>query len=275
MKVVFLSENKTDRPPYIGEHGLSIYIETDGKKLLFDGGASNLFMKHAKEKKIDLSLVDHAIVSHGHYDHTGGFPDFIELNKTAPIHLHPEGFHEVYGEENGKLDEEACSILWTQEQRKLLEPRISLSKDPVYISEDIVISGEIPEEYGNESVEDFHIKNEDGSYIKDSMAHEQFLMVREQRKLYLFFGCSHKGIFPALKYARNFFPFEEIELLVAGMHLYNADIEQVDDIIKELQTFNIQKIMPVHCTGIHAIARMKEMDHERVIIATVGDDYDL
>ncbi len=274
MKIIFLSENKTDRPPYMGEHGLSIYIETPGHKLLFDAGASNLFLNHANYKKIDLSLVDHVIVSHGHYDHTAGLPDFIKINKAASIHIHPEGFHEVYGEENGVLDHDPCSILWTEKQGGLLEPRISLSKEPVFINEDIVISGEIPEEYGNESLEDFYIKNKDGSYIKDNMAHEQFLMIRENRKLYLFFGCSHKGVFPALRYARDFFPLEEIELLVAGMHLYNSDIEHVDSIIKELQTFNIQNLMPVHCTGIHAIARMKEMDHERVIIATVGDEYE-
>jgi 7,8-dihydropterin-6-yl-methyl-4-(beta-D-ribofuranosyl)aminobenzene 5'-phosphate synthase len=274
MRIVFLSENKTDRPPYMGEHGLSIYIETGENKLLFDGGASHLFLDHAKEKGIDLSKVDNCIVSHGHYDHTGGFPDFIKINSTAPIHLHPASFNEVYGEEKGIMDEEPCSILWTQDQRKLLEPRLSLSKDPVFISEDIVISGEIPEEFGNQSVEDFHIKNQDGTYILDTMDHEQFLMVRESRKLYLFFGCSHKGVFPALRYARTFFPYEEIELLVAGMHLYNADLEQVDSIMEELQTFNIQKLMPVHCTGIHAIARMKEMDHERVVIATVGDEYE-
>jgi len=274
VKIVFLSENKTDRPPYMGEHGLSIYIETVGKRILFDAGASNIFLQHAKEKKIDLSLVDNCVVSHGHYDHTNGFPEFIKINKTAPIHLHPEGFHEVYGEENGVLDQEPCSILWTQEQRELLEPRLSLSKEPVFINEDIIISGEIPKEYGNESVEDFHVKKDDGSYIKDSMDHEQFLMVRENKKLYLFFGCSHKGIFPALRYARTFFPHEEIALLVAGMHLYNADIEQVDTIMEELKIFDIQKIMPVHCTGIHAIVRMKEIDHERVIIATVGDEYE-
>lgn len=274
MRIVFLSENKTDRPPYIGEHGLSIYIETGDKKLLFDGGASDLFLHHAKEKDIDLSLVNNCIVSHGHYDHTGGFPGFIKINKIAPIHIHPEGFHEVYGEENGELDKEPCSILWTDEQRQLLHPRISLSKEPIFINEDIVISGEIPAEYGNESVENFHIKKKDGSYIKDNMDHEQFLMVRENRKLFLFFGCSHKGVFPALRYARNFFPFEEFELLVAGMHLYNSDIQHVDAIMEELKTFNIQNLMPVHCTGIHAIARMKEMDHERVTIATAGDEYE-
>lgn len=274
MRITFLSENKTDRPPYLGEHGLSIFIETFGQKILFDAGASNLFLQHAKAKKIDLSQVDNCVVSHGHYDHTGGFPDFIKVNNTAPIYLHPECFHEVYGEENGVRDEEACSILWTNEERKLLEPRLLLNKSPVFINDDLVISGEIPKEYGNESVEDFHIKNEDGSYIKDTMDHEQFLMVRENKKLYLFFGCSHKGIFPALRYAKTFFPQEEIALLVAGMHLYNANIDQVDKIMDELKAYEIEKLMPVHCTGIHAIARMKQLEPEKVIIATVGDTYE-
>jgi 7,8-dihydropterin-6-yl-methyl-4-(beta-D-ribofuranosyl)aminobenzene 5'-phosphate synthase len=274
MRIVFLSENKTDRPPYIGEHGLSIYIETKGQKLLFDAGASDLFLHHAKEKEIDLALVDNCVVSHGHYDHTGGFPDFIKINHHAPIHLHPEGFHEVYGEENGVLDKEACSILWTEEQGKLLNSRLSLNKGPVFINEDIVISGQIPKEFGNESVEDFRIKTKEGNYILDPMDHEQFLMIRENKKLYLIFGCSHKGVFPALRYARTFFPNEEIAVLVAGMHLYNAEIGQVDKIMEELKSYEIQTLMPVHCTGIHAIARMKCLNPEGVIIATVGDEYE-
>lgn len=225
MRIVFLSENKTDRPPYIGEHGLSIYIETLGNKILFDAGASDLLVQHAKVKEIDLSLVDNCVVSHGHYDHTGGFPDFVKINNKAPIYLHPEGFHEVYGEEDGVMDKEPCSILWTKEQRELINPRLSLNKAPVFLTDDIVISGEIPKEYGNESIEDFHIKNQNGDHKKDPMDHEQFLMIRENKRLYLFFGCSHKGIFPALRYARTFFPQEEIALFVAGMHLYNAGIE--------------------------------------------------
>lgn len=274
MRIIFLSENKTDRPPYIGEHGLSIYIETLNHKILFDAGASNLLIHHAKEKKIDLSRVDNCVVSHGHYDHTGGFPEFIKINKLAPIYLHPEGLQEAYCEENGSLDDEPCSILWTKEEGELLDPRLSYSKGPVYITDDIVISGGIPEEYGNESVEDFHIKNKDGSFKKDPMDHEQFLMIRENKKLYLFFGCSHKGIFPALRYARTFFPHEEIALLVAGMHLYNARLEQVDEIMEELKSFEIHMLMPVHCTGIHAIARMKQLNSQGVTIATVGDEYE-
>lgn len=274
MRIVFLSENKTDRPPFLGEHGLSIYIETLGHKLLFDAGASDLFLRHAKEKKIDLSLIDNCVVSHGHYDHTGGFPDFIKVNKIAPIYLHPEGFHEAYGEENGVLDKDPCSILWTDEEKKALNTRLSIKKTPTFINENIIISGEIPKEYGNESQEDFYIKKDDGSYIKDTMDHEQFLMIRENGKLYLFFGCSHKGVFPALRYARSFFPNEEIALLVSGMHLYNANIEQVDEIMEELKSYKIQKLMPVHCTGIHAIARMKALEKDIVTIAAVGDEYE-
>lgn len=72
MKITFLSENKTNQPPFVGEHGLSLLIETGSIKILFDAGSSDFLFQHAKEKKLDLGDVDLCVVSHGHFDHTGG-----------------------------------------------------------------------------------------------------------------------------------------------------------------------------------------------------------
>ncbi|MDD4199935.1 MAG: MBL fold metallo-hydrolase, partial [Eubacteriales bacterium] len=88
MKFSLLIENKTDNPGIIAEHGLSVYIETQGKKILFDAGVSNLFAVNAANMKVDLAAVDFAVISHGHYDHTGGFPMFHKINPKAPIYIH-------------------------------------------------------------------------------------------------------------------------------------------------------------------------------------------
>lgn len=106
MKFSFLIENKTDHPGVVAEHGLSIYIEAHGKKILFDTGESGLFAQNAKAMKVDLSEVDLAVISHGHYDHAGGVPTFCEINDRAPVYIHKNAFRKSYGYENGVMDKE-------------------------------------------------------------------------------------------------------------------------------------------------------------------------
>ena len=95
MEFQFLVENKTETEGVLAEHGLSIYIDTGDKKILFDAGASDAFAMNADRMKVDLSQVDFAVVSHGHYDHTGGFPMFCRRNRKAPIYIHKNAFREL------------------------------------------------------------------------------------------------------------------------------------------------------------------------------------
>ena len=92
MKITCLAENTTSRPDIEAEHGLSLYIETNGKKILFDMGQGELFIRNAKRLGIDLSDVDIAVISHGHYDHGGGLRSFLEINKKAPVYISEHAF---------------------------------------------------------------------------------------------------------------------------------------------------------------------------------------
>ena len=78
MKVIVLSENTTNDPRLGAEHGLSLYIEACGKKILFDTGQGDLFAENAKTLGVDLAAVDFAVISHGHYDHGGGIRRFLQ-----------------------------------------------------------------------------------------------------------------------------------------------------------------------------------------------------
>ena len=84
MKVTVLSEN-TSACGLPSEHGLSLYVETNGRKLLFDTGQGDLFARNAEVLGVDLSAVGLAVISHGHYDHGGGLKTFLSLNDSAPV----------------------------------------------------------------------------------------------------------------------------------------------------------------------------------------------
>ena len=85
MKIVTLVENTCGYEGCIAEHGLSLYIETEKHKLLLDTGQTDAVVKNAEVLGVDLSLVDTVILSHGHYDHSGGILPFSQINHTAQI----------------------------------------------------------------------------------------------------------------------------------------------------------------------------------------------
>lgn len=279
IKFVFLSENKTDRPDCDAEHGLSIYIETEEMKIIFDTGASNLFGKIAKRKHVDLEKVDALVLSHGHYDHTGGVPYFCEKNSKAPIYLHKNAMGNFYGSHKGVIDKLPCGIPWTEEEKKNIQPRLHLTdKEPLWLTKRIVISGTIPDVEGNIPTEKFFVKMklplEDG-FVPDDMSHEEFLAIDTGEKgIFIFSACTHKGIIPVIEYTKKLFPGRPIGAIIAGLHLFASSNKTREIVIDKILETNLAMVMPVHCTGMEAILMLKEKLGDKCIIATVGDSYE-
>lgn len=271
MKFQFLVENKTDNPGVMAEHGLSIYIEADGKTILFDAGATELLMSNARAMGVDLADVDLAVVSHGHYDHTGGFPAFCKINDKAPIYIHKNAFRKSFGLVDGKPEEDISAIRWTEEERAAMEARLVYTDGPVWITENICITGTVPYAEGFEPTERFYFYDESGEMAVDDMSHEQCLVIRQEDGLYIFSGCSHRGVISALDAGKAMFPGEKIAGLVAGMHLYSASEEDRQRVIEQVEAEKLDMVIPVHCTGIKAICELKTRLGDSCIAATAGD----
>lgn len=273
MKFQFLMENKTDHPGVVAEHGLSIYIEADGKKILFDAGATGLVMENARALGVDLADIDFAVVSHGHYDHTGGFPAFCRINEKAPIYIHKNAFRKSFGLVDGKpeQDKDISAIRWTEAEKAEMDGRLVYTDDPVWITENICITGTVPYAEGFEPTENFYYYDESGQMVTDDMSHEQCLVIRQENGLCIFSGCSHRGVISALNACKAMFPGERVAVLAAGMHLYSAADEDRASVIAQVVAENLDMVMPVHCTGIKAICDLKTALGDRCIVATAGD----
>lgn len=244
MRITALLENETEREDMLTEHGLSLYIETENHKILFDMGQSCLFAENAAALGIDLSTVDMAVLSHGHYDHGGGLKTFLGINRKAPIYLNRHAFEPHYhgtekyiGLDTALADNER--LIFTDDTTVLaqgLTLYACAKKEPAKQQHN-------PESSGLNVLEN-------GKFLPEDFRHEQYLLVEEQGKKVLFSGCSHKGI---LGIADRFRP----DVLIGGFHFSKLPL---DDTLKNfaeyLGTFHTE-YYTCHCTGKEQFKFMK------------------
>lgn len=242
MKITALVENTSVNPDIGAEHGLSLYIETENHKILFDTGQTNLFEENAKKLGIDLSLVDFAVLSHGHYDHSGGLRRFFEINDHAPVYISKYAFEPHY---NGTEKYIGVDPELQNSERIILTDGSFEITDGVNL---INISNE------GKSVQ-FASSNlntlENGVFVPDDFRHEHYLMIEENNKKVLFSGCSHKGI---VNIVNNI----KADVIVGGFHFSTLPTDgTLENYAKYLDMFNIE-YHTGHCTGVEQYEFMKK-----------------
>lgn len=274
MKITFLSDNKTENAACTAEWGLSILVESKGRKLLFDVGASGMFADNAAALGIDLREVFAAAVSHGHYDHTDGMETFCSINHDAPIYIHKEALEEEYAYgDDGEVEDINYGIRWSEDFKKQVMPRLILTEGVTEINENMTLVGNIPLLSEYPMTEAFLRKREDG-WVSDPMDHEQFLVVEEERGIHIISGCSHKGVMSIISRARELFSGKQILSFIGGMHLYPLPKEEQKKIVDSICDLGVEWVFPVHCTGMEAIIMFRERLGDRCVIASSGESYD-
>ncbi len=265
MKVTFLVDNKTETIGCEAEWGLSMVVEANGKMILMDQGASDMLVRNAERLGMDLAKVDFATISHGHYDHSTGTTAFFGLNRTAPVYVHDQAFfYEI-----DSLGDRNIGIPWSEEFIRENDSRIIRTSGTYRIDEHTWLVGNVPSVEGFTPTDVFFMKVGD-EFVPDTMEHEQTLVVEEGGVLHVFSGCSHKGIIPILRHIQSQIPGKQIATVVAGMHLYHASDELIDQIIAEMQEMGVKYVLPVHCTGMNAIMRFKMQMGDALRIAHSG-----
>ncbi len=274
IKICLLSENYSRKRYMKGEHGLSIWIQKDDSNILFDTGQSDLFSQNASQLGIDISKANILVLSHGHYDHTGGVPEFCRLNRSAPIYINQDAFHKRY---NGKNDmNNNIGIPWAEQKDGVNEvpfERLIMNKGTVNLSDGIFLSGQIPRTVSfEEAPRNFYIDNGKGDLSSDMIMDEQMLLVKGNKGIHIFSGCSHSGIINCIEYTKDLFPNDKIISLTAGMHLESVSELRLQKTMQHLLEFDIDTIIPLHCTGMIPICKMVEFLKGRCRRITVGDE---
>ena len=267
-----LTDNIVNKAGLLGEHGLSIWIEKDGKHILFDSGQTDVFVRNAKALGIDALNADAVVLSHGHYDHCGGISSCRLKNPNAKIFINRKALRKKYEIKNGKL----IDIGIPDGTGSLHEKsRLAFTGNGTGIFPGVtVISGtgkyndfeKVPERFKTE---------DNGKLVHDEMEDEQLLVIEDGGKLAVFSGCSHKGIINCVEEVRHRFPGKEIGALIAGMHLRGSDDKHVSYVSDYLKESGIGVIIPLHCTGTLPICRLKDALGEKCIMMAVGGSLNL
>ena len=255
MKIVCLLEN-TSRTAEIGsEHGLSLYIDALGKKILFDFGASDKFYQNAKVLGVDLSAVDIAVLSHGHNDHGGGLATFLEVNSHAPIYVSNGAFAPHY---NAKGDYIGL------DQALKNSPRLKFVSNITEIDKGITLFPFLTKDLIKPISPWGLTELVDGTLIPEEFRHEQYLQIEENGKTVLFSGCSHRDI---LNIVHSFEP----TYLIGGFHI--SKMNDLDPLLKLGRELNKCKtsFYTCHCTGLKQYEALKEHSQKLLYLAA-GDE---
>jgi len=266
MKLTVLVDNNTLIDQYyFGEPGLSFFIEDEDKKILFDMGYSDLFMKNACEMGISLSDISYVVLSHGHLDHSWGLSHLMESletrahkdNKITFI-AHPLALCTKTHEG------ESIGFKYSEEELKRYF-NVNLSKSPIWISEKLVYLGQI------ERTNDFENKSSIGITMVENVQEDDFLLddsalvYKSNNGLVIITGCSHSGICNIIEYAKKLCSEERILDIIGGFHLLCPSQSQLINTQQYLKEINPVAVHACHCTDLPSkIALSKVVDLQEV-----------
>jgi len=273
MQIKVLVENTSVAPSLRGEHGLSIYIETLGKKLLFDTGASGLFLENAKKMGVSIRDVDLAVISHGHYDHGGGLRRFLEENTKARVYIHKQAFEGHFA----KRPEKTADIGIDKDLKK--HDRIILNEGIFPIDENLLLFSEVPGSEFLSSCNRYLFAGNPDRMVPDNFGHEQNLILTENGKTVLIAGCAHRGIVNIYKSALGLLG-KEPDCVIGGFHLYNHGDGKTEDpdVVRSIGEFlksTGSKYYTGHCTGLEAYQLLKTVMGDQIQYLSTGSVTDL
>lgn len=270
VKITTVVENtlETSVFPLIGEHGLAFFIESQDRKILFDTGQGQALVHNANLLGINLQQVDTVVLSHGHFDHAGGLKKLTAINSDFQLIAHQRCFEPKYFGIDGTYH----SIGATQEGQDLetRDVRRVFSDQPQEISPGIWTTGEIPLVTDFEVVEPVFFTGETGAEVPDTLPDDQAMFLTTDQGIVVVLGCAHRGVINTLNQVLNITGTDKIHAVLGGMHLLSADDKKMENIVKQLRKFGVEKLIVGHCTGFCAMTALRNAFGAALIPNTVG-----
>ncbi len=261
----FVTRLSKPRSSFICEHGFSALIETNNRKILVDTGSTGIAVTHnLRLLGIRPEEIDIIVLSHGHYDHTGGLNNFI-----TKIIAHPDAFLERY-----LITPSGMKIDLTCPGSDKFMGMVKFYRKPIKLADGIWTTGEIRRRHTWEGLKIFKMKKND-KISPDDIKDDQAIVISSKNGLAVMSGCGHAGIINTIEQAIEISGINDVYCVIGGFHLIGPGETKIDRTVKELKRLNVKKIIPIHCTGFEAMKRMSIELPERFEYGTAGCRIDL
>lgn len=244
VRLTILCENSVARPfGLLGEHGFACYLETPQGNYLFDTGQGKTLIPNARCLEKDLTTIKALLISHGHYDHTGGLQPLLEYSSGLDIYAHPAIFTTRYWEIEGRRRD--VGIPWRRDYLESLGARFQLQKNLIEVGPGVYLTGEIPRcnNFEKGDCNQSAVTPEGEIQKPDPLADDLSMVVTSQKGLILVLGGTHLGF---------------------------AGEKQFEETLNTLDRYHIDKLGVSHCTGLPKAAQLASRLGDRFFFGNVG-----
>ena len=270
MKITTIVENTVPTSvKLLGEHGLAFLIETEGGKLLFDTGQGMAIVNNLEKIGNSVKEIGAVVLSHGHYDHTGGIKSLLDAGAKFEIVAHPDVFSDKYALFPGK----GFIPIGIPIDRAALEKRgvtLKLEKTPSRVCPGVTATGEIPMKTDYEKIEQLLFVRENGKEIPDPLADDQALILETEKGIVVLLGCAHRGVVNTLYRVAEITGKTTVHAVMGGLHLERAPDAQIEKTIAALREIEPKMIGIAHCTGMRAAVALVNAFGGKVFQCSVG-----
>jgi 7,8-dihydropterin-6-yl-methyl-4-(beta-D-ribofuranosyl)aminobenzene 5'-phosphate synthase len=239
------------------EHGWSAWIEADGRRVLLDAGASDLVLRNAAALGIPLGETDAVVLSHGHFDHTGGLATVLEAAPRAAVHAHPAAVGEHYSCHPGQGPRSIRIPEPSAEALRAAGRALVWTTGPAEVVPGVHVTGAIPRRTDFEDV--------GGPFFLDAAASrpdpiddDQAVWIEGPTGIVVVLGCAHSGIVNTLDHVSHLAGGRAIVAVIGGTHLVGASHERLERTAVGLERFGLRTLGTSHCTGAPATAFLRE-----------------
>jgi 7,8-dihydropterin-6-yl-methyl-4-(beta-D-ribofuranosyl)aminobenzene 5'-phosphate synthase len=271
-RITLLVDHQAISPDLATEHGLSFLLELGERVILFDTGASDAFLRNADRLGLPLDSVGHVILSHGHWDHSGGLGAALDRVPEAKVYLHPRALGPKYSRHP---DRPVRAIGFPKESWSAVCPvmhQVNWTTAPMCLAADIGLTGPIPKWHSLERNSGPFFLDPEGQQ-PDPFEDEQALWIRTPTGLVVIMGCAHAGVVNTLEYVRGITGETCIRAVLGGLHLVKASEERLRFTVEALQRLEVAALFPCHCSGESEVALLRAHLGDRVRTLAAGGQY--
>jgi 7,8-dihydropterin-6-yl-methyl-4-(beta-D-ribofuranosyl)aminobenzene 5'-phosphate synthase len=270
LSITVLVENTVNRRGLLAEHGLAFWLERGGRRILFDTGQGMALAHNADKLGIDLSSANDVVLSHGHYDHTGGLLAALPEFKAAAVYADHEAFCDRFVRDS---QTGVRSVRSPIESFEWLTRRVArvvrTDRGPVDLGDGIRLTGRIPRQNAFEDAGGaFYLDS--ACTRPDAVMDDQALYAETGSGVAVLLGCAHAGVVNTLDFICAATGKSRIFAVIGGMHLLNANEFRMEQTIRKLRDLDVQRVGLAHCTGFAAMARLNHELPNRCFSCVAG-----